>query len=296
MSEQVQGETPQQEQSQPVLNPEDANLAREQAAFDTYVKNQGLAVPDNFENTTAWFNSLKEAQGQYTKARQEISDLKKQYEETGVVPDRPESEQPQQSQEQYEAKGDLRIDPKPEPVVPDLNENWNVWQRELATTGDFAPETREAIKSAMRVDDGVVDTFIAGQKALRKDAYNNAADVVGDHKTLDTILEWAGESLTEAERNDLNAMLAGPSYKTALLGLKTRFDLEQASKPKSQEPARVRGENVSDAQEQPKLEIFRSRQEMNAAISDPRYKMDPNYRQLTEMRISATMNSGIFTR
>ena len=67
MSEENNVETPQQEQSQqPIVNPEDANLAREKAAFETYVKDQGMQVPDNFQNTEAWFNSLKEAQGQYT--------------------------------------------------------------------------------------------------------------------------------------------------------------------------------------------------------------------------------------
>ena len=38
MSEENNVETPQQEQSQqPIVNPEDANLAREKAAFETYV-------------------------------------------------------------------------------------------------------------------------------------------------------------------------------------------------------------------------------------------------------------------
>lgn len=295
MSEQVQGETPQQEQSQPILNPEDANLAREKQAFETYVKDQGLSVPNNFESTDAWFSSLKEAQGQYTKARQEIADLKRQYEQTGEVPERAE-QQPAQTEQAYEAKGDLRIDKKPEPVTPDLSESWSHWQQELASTGDFSSETREAIKLSMRVDDAVVDTFIAGQKALRKEAYSKASDVVGDAKALDSILEWAGESLSEAERNDLNAMLSGPSYQTALLGLKARYDLEMASKPKAQEPRRTRSENVSDVQEQPKIESYRSRPEMNAAINDSRYRTDPEYRRLVELRIAATMQSGVFTR
>ena len=289
-------ETPQQEQSQPIVNPEDANLAREKAAFETYVKDQGMTVPENFQNTEAWFNSLKEAQGQYTQARQEIADLKRQYADTGEIPTRPVQEQQTQPQEATPSKGELRIEKKEEPPIPSLNEQWQTWQSELAMTGDFSSDTRDAIKRAMNVDDGVVETFIAGQKALRKEAYDSASTVVGGTAELDTILNWASESLSDQERDSLNTMLSGPSYQTALLGLKARYDQDMASKPKAQEPSRIQSENASSAQEAPALEPFRSREEMNMAMSDPRYRSDPEYRQLTEQRIAQTMNSGIFTR
>ena len=296
MSEQVQGETPQQEQSQPIVNPEDANLAREKAAFETYVKDQGMQVPENFQDTEAWFNSLKEAQGQFTQARQEIADLKRQYAETGEIPDRPAQEQAIEPQKEVPSRGELKIEKKEEPPVPTMNEQWDAWQHELATQGDFSESTRTQIKNAMHVDDAVVDTFIAGQKALRKEAYDSAATVVGDQGTLDSILSWASESLNDQERIDLNSMLAGPSYKTALLGLKARYDQDMASKPKAQEPSRIRSDNIADAQEAPKVEPFRSRQEMNMAMSDPRYRSDPEYRQAVEEKVALTMNSGIFTR
>ena len=297
MSEENNVETPQQEQSQqPIVNPEDANLAREKAAFETYVKDQGMQVPDNFENTESWFNSLKEAQGQYTQARQEIADLKRQYAETGEIPERPVQQQETAPAVETPSSGELRIEKKEEPPAPSMNEQWATWQQELALNGDFSDTTRGQIKTAMNVDDAVVDTFIAGQKALRKEAYDSAATVVGDQQTLDTVLAWAGESLNDQERNELNLMLSGPSYKTALLGLKARYEQDMANKPKNQEPSRIRSDNVADAQEAPVIEPFRSRQEMNVAMNDPRYRSDPAYRQETELRIIQTMNSGVFTR
>lgn len=297
MSEENNVETPQQEQSQqPIVNPEDANLAREKAAFETYVKDQGMQVPDNFENTESWFNSLKEAQGQYTQARQEIADLKRQYAETGEIPERPVKQQETAPAVETPSSGELRIEKKEEPPAPSMNEQWATWQQELALNGDFSDATRGQIKTAMNVDDAVVDTFIAGQKALRKEAYDSAATVVGDQQTLDTVLAWAGESLNDQERNELNLMLSGPSYKTALLGLKARYEQDMANRPKNQEPSRIRSDNVADAQEAPVIEPFRSRQEMNVAMNDPRYRSDPAYRQETELRIIQTMNSGVFTR
>ena len=297
MSEENNVETPQQEQSQqPIVNPEDANLAREKAAFETYVKDQGMQVPDNFENTESWFNSLKEAQGQYTQARQEIADLKRQYNETGEIPERPVKQQETAPAVETPSSGELRIEKKEEPPAPSMNEQWATWQQELALNGDFSDTTRGQIKTAMNVDDAVVDTFIAGQKALRKEAYDSAATVVGDQQTLDTVLAWAGESLNDQERNELNLMLSGPSYKTALLGLKARYEQDMANRPKNQEPSRIRSDNVADAQEAPRGEPFRSREEMSLAMSDPRYRADPEYRRAIEQKVALTMNSGIFTR
>jgi hypothetical protein len=296
MSEENNVETPQQEQSQqPIVNPEDANLAREKAAFETYVKDQGMQVPDNFQNTESWFNSLKEAQGQYTQARQEIADMKRQYADTGEIPERPVQQETAPAEE-TPSSGELRIQKKEEPPAPSMNEQWATWQQELALNGGFSDDTRGQIKAAMNVDDAVVDTFIAGQKALRKEAYDSAATVVGDQQTLNEVLSWAGESLNDQERDQLNLMLSGPSYKTALLGLKARYDQDMASKPKAQEPSRLRSENVADAQEAPQMEPFRSRQEMNMAMSDPKYRSDPEYRQAVEQKIALTMNSGIFSR
>jgi hypothetical protein len=239
---------------------------------------------------------LKEAQGQYTQARQEIADLKRQYADTGEIPNRPEQKQETAPAEETTSSGELRIEKKEEPPAPSMNEQWATWQQELALNGGFSEDTRGQIKAAMNVDDAVVDTFIAGQKALRKEAYDSAATVVGDQQTLDSVLTWAGESLNDQERDQLNLMLSGPSYKTALLGLKARYDQDMASRPKAQEPSRIRSDNIADAQEAPQMEPFRSRQEMNLAMSDPRYRSDPEYRQAVEQKVALTMNSGIFTR
>ena len=298
MSEENNVETPQQEQSQqPIVNPEDANLAREKAAFETYVKDQGMQVPENFQNTESWFNSLKEAQGQYTQARQEIADLKRQYAETGEIPDRPQQQQETAPAAETPSSGELRIQKKEEPPAPSMNEQWATWQQELALNGGFSDDTRGQIKAAMNVDDAVVDTFIAGQKALRKEAYDSAAGVVGDQQTLDSILSWAGESLNDQERDDLNNMLAGPSYKTALLGLQARYNQEQASRPKQQEPAPVQGrENAAMAQDADAIKPFSTTQEMNFYMNKPEYRTDPEYRAQIEARLVKTMQAGVLIR
>jgi hypothetical protein len=300
MSEETQtGTPPQVEQSSEPVTPEQANLARERAAFETYVKDQGAKVPENFNDTGAWFDSLKEAQGQYTQARQEIAQLKEQYAKTGEIGERQpqQSEQPVQ-QSEPDPNRELRITEKVEPPPPSMQESWTDWQSELATTGDFTPETRNQIKSAMNVDDNVVDTFIAGQKALRKEAYDNAATVVGGQDNLNTILDWAAKGLDPAERDELNSVLATPAYKTALMGLQARYTQEMANKPKQQEPAQVANrENAAQTSDAAMpIKAFETREQMNHAMSDPRYRTDPEYRAEVEARLIKTMDTGILIR
>ena len=56
-------ETPVVSQEQSLTSTaEDAILSREKAAFDAYVRNQGMTVPENFKDAGAWFESLKTAQ------------------------------------------------------------------------------------------------------------------------------------------------------------------------------------------------------------------------------------------
>ena len=301
MSEETTGETPVTEQSAPqeFVQPADQNAANERAAFKTYVESNGQQVPENFKDADSWFDSLKNAQSEYTKTRQEIAELKDQYAKTGEIGERsqPVVQQEQQPAEVGQTRDDLRIEKPEEPPKLSMNEQWASWQQELALSGDFSPDTRNAIKGAMGVDDGVVDTFIAGQKALRKEAYDSAAGVVGDQQTLDSILSWAGESLNDQERDDLNNMLAGPSYKTALLGLQARYNQEQANKPKQQEPAPIQNrENAAVAQDADNIKAFDSTPEMNHAMADPRYRTDPEYRAHVEARLVKTMEAGVLIR
>tara|TARA_Y100001951_G_C11295571_1_gene275302 strand:+ start:2552 stop:3457 length:906 start_codon:yes stop_codon:yes gene_type:complete len=301
MSEETTGETPATEQSAPqeFVQPADQNAANERAAFKTYVESNGQQVPENFKDVDTWFDSLKNAQAEYTKTRQEIAELKDQYAKTGQIGERSQPvQEEQQPAEVVQTREDLRIEKPEEPPQLSMNDQWAAWQQELALSGDFSADTRGAIKSAMGVDDAVVDTFIAGQKALRKEAYDSAANVVGDQQTLDNILSWAGESLNDQERDDLNSMLAGPSYKTALLGLQARYNQEQANKPnRRQEPAPVQGrENAAMAQDADAIKPFSTTQEMNFYMNKPEYRTDPEYRAQIEARLVKTMQAGVLIR
>ena len=60
-------------QQDPISNPADMQTIQERQAFETYVQNSGEAIPTNFKDAGAWFDSLKEAQGNYTRGQQEMA-------------------------------------------------------------------------------------------------------------------------------------------------------------------------------------------------------------------------------
>lgn len=280
---------PQVEQSAVTTDPV---IARETQAFETYVNANNVQIPSNFKSAGDWFNALKSAQAEYTKARQEISELKKQIpaQETKAqeqpveppVPQIPEelripaaAEQPV-SQEQA-AKNNL------------TQEEWSKYATEFTVNGDLTPESRNAIKSKLNVPDFVIDDFMQGQKARLQQAYSEAANRVGGKDTLARVFDWASKNLSKQEQATVNASLATSSWEVTLLGLKSKYDAAQSSKLTANEPTKNGtkvgiGATSSSVNNLP----YSSKAEFYSERSDPRFKTDPKFRQSVELRMSKT--------
>ena len=172
----------------------------------------------------------------------------------------------------------------PEATARPSTEDWAAWTAEIDTTGDLSNDARDAIKSGFGFDDAVVDTFMAGRKAMQRAAYSDAAPVVGGEATLKSVLEWAGGNLSAEERTANNAALLGPQRDTVLLGLKARYDAANPAKvAKAAEPSPVKNKAVAAPQA---VKGFTSQAEMSAHINSPRYKHDPEFRQSVQERIN----------
>ena len=179
--------TPQEtpvEQSQ--VSTETPQYQSELKAFDTYVQANQVAVPSNFKSSADWFKSLKNAQAEYTKARQELAQYKKQP-AAPVVEETTEEVALEQTEPVPQIQEELRI-PKAEPpkeqppqtAQADLTqEEWKKYSVEVATTGELSQESRLAIKQKTKLPDFLIDEFMQGQKARLNAAYGEAAKVIG---------------------------------------------------------------------------------------------------------------------
>jgi len=304
------------EQSQPVetqpelVNPtpaEDPVTTHERAMFNKYVKDQGQKIPSNFKDADAWFNSLMEARKGFTQARQEVAALKKQYNENGV--NNPGYQQPSvESQVQEEPKQedlsgvpeDLKIatqDPTKIPVNSRISaEDWAKWGKEIDSSGSVSATTRKEIKEKMGADDVIIEQMIRGRKALAKQSWDDAASVVGGGDNLKRLFKWAQSNLTKEEVDATNRALQTTAYKNVLLGLKARFESETPqAKPQAKEPQALQN-RVNPSQVPQQVQVFKNMAEQKAAVADPRYRTDPNFRRAVEQMLINTSRFGFRNR
>ena len=283
---------------------EDPVLAGERAAFTRFVKEMGEKIPSNFKSAEDWFNSLKSAQSQYTKSRQEIAELKKKYNETAVGNpnyDPQAQEQPKQQEPVLEdvsnMPNELSISKPRDPEYGGITaQDWQRWGKEIDKNGDLSEATKKEVAKRLNADPIVVEQMVRGRQAMQKQAFDESAKVVGGADNLKRVLKWAGENLPPAEIEAMNRGLQTPASASILLGLQARYQQAQPATRVSQPEPSVSTPNAVPAGQVPKpgieAQAFNSELEMKAAIADPRYRTDTAFRQAVERRILITHQHG----
>jgi hypothetical protein len=301
------------EQSQPVgtqpelatpIQTEDPVIVHERAMFMKYVQDQGQKIPSNFKSADDWFNSLVEARKGFTQARQEIASLKKQYNQNGVsnpnyTGDSPQAQPvPEPVEDLSGINEELKITAPPvqPPSSSRVNaEDWLRWGKEIDSTGAVSAATRKEIESKMGADEIIIEQLIKGRKALAKQSWDDAAGVVGGNDNLKRMFKWAQENLTTEEVAATNRALQTNAYKNVLLGLKARYEQENKVQPKVQEPQAMPN-RVNPSQVPQAVQVFKNFAEQQAALRDPRYRVDPNYRKAVEAMVVNSSKYGFRNR
>tara|TARA_B110000977_G_scaffold25830_1_gene31948 strand:+ start:19465 stop:20310 length:846 start_codon:yes stop_codon:yes gene_type:complete len=134
----------------------------------------------------------------------------------------------------------------------------------------------ELAKQGLNKD--LVDTYIAGQKAIAENQSASIFDTVGGKDKYQELMTWAGENLSESDVASYNSITDTGSVdqiKFAVQGL-----MAQAGMNKSKQPDLFQGDvNVQNTKS------FNSLAQVTEAINDPRYTTDPVYRKEVEDKI-----------
>lgn len=292
MSEQTEPMTQPVAEQSAVSTPVD----REAIAFETHVTQNNVPIPDNFASAKDWFSALKSAQGEYTKARQEISQLKKQL-ETTKAPEPVAQEQPQDDPVPVIPE-ELRIPDKPkvdEAATRETQEigltqdEWTAYSTEFAVNGNLSQESIAAIKQKTKLPDYVINDYLEGQKARLSQAYDKAATTVGGKDQLARVFDWASKNLSETDQKAVNAALASPSWEVALLGLKAKYDAATPKKVTNNEPPKIGGQKVGSSSATALASgPYTSKAEFYQERNNPLFSTDQKYRALVERRMSQT--------
>jgi hypothetical protein len=281
-----------------VSTEQDVQNAKERLAFEAYVKNSGDKIPENFKDAGAWFDSLKNAQREYTKSRQELAALKTMYAEKGSVnKDFKEQEPPKVIQETPtkplpevlkipKNEPPPEVKPVSEPVVSESD--WKNWTVEFATKGTLSEETQTLIREKTKLPDYVINEYMTGQKAKIEMAYTKAADIIGGKDRLNTLFTWASKNLSQAEQDNMNASLASANWEIALLGLNSMYDKKNPNMRKTEPTTSPTTSKPAIANTQVPDMPYRTKREFSSERNNPRFVTDAKFRAAVERRMLQT--------
>ena len=153
-------------------------------------------------------------------------------------------------------------------------------------SGDLSAETRDELKAKTGFTDSMVNDYLSAQQAKRRQAFTDAAAVVGGGEKLSKILRWAANNFAGEQLQGLQAGLTGPNSELTLRGLAAAYS-QHAS---SAEPAKENKQAVSPgtAQAAQVLPGYKSMDEYRMDMSNPRFKRDGAFRKAVETRAART--------
>lgn len=219
-------------------------------------------LPENFKTPEDLAKSYSEAQAELTRLKQETAKGGEEKPEEKQGEAKPEVDK---VQKELEAQG------------VDVNEMSNrFWQ-----TGEVSTEDRAAIKKASPwVTDEMITSFAEGQKALSAARTSEVLSDVGGMDGFNELASWAKENWSAEQIKSLNTILAGDDLgaaKMALGGLKSAKEAAVGSDPQRSLNGGKPGAASGD--------VYASNAQLQADMRDPRYKVDPSYRQSVQDKL-----------
>ena len=206
------------------------------------------------------FNSVDELVKSYSELEKKLGEQSQPTEQSVDPVSKTEVKQEEQP------KSDLDIATK---AVDSAGLNMETLSEEFAKDGKLADGSYKSLEKA-GIPKEYVDRFIAGQQAIADQQSATVKNLVGGTEAYDSMSEWAGQNLTETEKQAYNTAVNSKdleAVKLAVVGLKARYAQSTGS-----EPQLVEGK-ASPSGEQG----FASWAQVTQAMSDPRYAKDPAY-------------------
>ena len=143
-------------------------------------------------------------------------------------------------------------------------------------TGEWDPEVVDKVENMSPVD--VANMFLENQQAQQQSTpqatesdIEQIQQAVGGSEEYRSMIEWAGQNLTEQEVAMYDAVMdRGDPL--------AMFFAAQALNARYQDAVGYDGEMLTGSAPRNTADVFRSQAELVAAMSDPRYDKDPAYR------------------
>lgn len=232
------------------------------------VEKQAPVVPDKFKNADGSTNveALLASYSELEK-KQSAPAEKKEGEQPPTAEGEKPAEKAEPSAEEKAAAETLKS--KGLELAP--------FNEEFAKDGKLSDDSYSKLEKAGFSKD-MVDTYIAGvqaQNAANEATIADIKSVAGGDEGYANMLAWAKASMDAKQINEFNEQVSGsPAVaKLAVQNMKAAFDAAEG-----REPALIGGTG------KPSGEVFRSWVEVETAMKDPRYGVDPAYTKSVEQK------------
>lgn len=251
---------------------EPGNENVDQAAYEAEMVAKAEGAEEKaLEKDSDQFEGLKEEEQLYAGKYKSPEDLEKAYKEL-------ESKLGQQTKE------DTKEEPAAEPTIETQEEakdlvetkglDFTELNSEYAENGKLSDETYKKLADA-GITKETADAYIAGQEALAQQNVAKLYNSVGGEEQFNAMVEWAAENLSEAEKNSFNKLVTSQdTAEFAVQGLYARYKTQA-------EPKLLDGNPTATSNGG-----YQSSREMMVDMSNPKYRTDPAYRKMVEMKVA----------
>ena len=185
------------------------------------------------------------------------------------------TEEPEQSETEAENETEQTEENTSEAVKVLEEASTEFWNND----GQLSEETYDALEKA-GYPKHLVDSYADGQKALVQQQQTELESLTNGQ--YDSMVEWANETLDQAELNSIDALIGSGDIsqaKLAVQGLYARYQNATGSTPKLTQGS------VTGTSTMP----FKSMQELARAQSDPRYRSgDKAYHEEIDRRLAVS--------
>jgi len=149
---------------------------------------------------------------------------------------------------------------------------------EFMDAGELSDETFNTLEQS-GLPRQLVESYIAGQQAIAETQTAQVYEAAGGQQEYQAMAEWATESLDEGSLDAFNQIVETGSVDQAKVAVQGLYSQYRAANGGA--PALVQGQTTGQS-----VAPFSSAAMVSQAMSDPRYKVDPDYQSSVHKRLA----------
>ena len=219
------------------------------------------------------------------------SELEKKLGSGGNATTEEEEEEWEETENDDEGSSDPAVE-QAEETLELVGLDYGTFSQEWEENGKLSDDSYKQLED-VGIPKALVDSYIAGQVAIRErgtafaeDTVNELKSIAGTPEEYDSVVQWASANMSDADLEAYNTAVT--SGNKALASMAVRGLVESYHREFGSNPTLLGGAAGAD-----NGDVFNSVDEMTAAMSDKRYNTDPHYRKGVELKVA---RSNLFNR